>query len=145
MKYYTPSRAITALYRMDQAILKSKLKELGISVSYADYLYAIAMKEGRTQQDLADVLMVSRAAVTQGVSNLQKNGLIEKVPQDGRTYQLYLTEKGRQIIPEVFAAFGDLVALHENALNEDEQKELERLIEKLSRALSDELDAGSHA
>lgn len=140
MEYYNPSKAIAATYRLGQAILRLKLKSLGIQIHQADFLYALSKMEGITQQKLSEILMISKASVGEAAKNMTALGYVERVPSadDRRALCLYLTEKGRDIAPLLDEAFSALITIHEGALTDEENAQFRNLIMKMMNRLSEE-------
>jgi DNA-binding MarR family transcriptional regulator len=83
-----------------------------------------------SQQAIADNLDVSRASVSQRVSQLVADGLIATEPRDGRTSRVTLTAAGEQLFDTAWAG----LEAHQNGLEAgvDEAAlaaQLDRLIE----------------
>ena len=64
----------------------------------------LSHKEGITQDDLAVHLHIDKGTVARALKKLEDNGFIyrEINPQNRRRYLLFLTEKGRQIVPRIY-------------------------------------------
>jgi DNA-binding MarR family transcriptional regulator len=64
----------------------------------------LSHKEGITQDDLAVHLHIDKGTVARALKKLEDNGFIyrEINPQNRRRYLLFLTEKGRQIVPQIY-------------------------------------------
>ena len=87
----------------DSAIAELRLLHNGTSdnsLTYNDILYLgiIESHSGEyTASNIADMLYVSRPAVTQKINELEKNGYIYKVqsPTDKRVYKLFINRDGK--------------------------------------------------
>lgn len=126
---YNPSRAIAALYRSNMTILRTLLQERGVDMSDADYLLALSLHEGITQQDLSKELFVSQAAIVRTTKKLCEKGLVKR-EQDGldkRVNRLFLTEKGASLMPIIEEVFGQLIDLYCETFSEEEQRAFKRL------------------
>lgn len=57
--------------------------------------------------ELTDLNLCTKSNTTRVVRSLQKDGLVERRdhPEDGRSYQLYLTQKGKQIFLNVYPVY----------------------------------------
>ena len=111
-----------------------RFRRHGISVGRFDVLNHAGTPEGRTQQELASSLLVTKGNITQLLDAMERDGLIER-QRNGRCNRIFLTPEGR----ERRAA---LVAMQEMALAEDfsaltleERETLLRLLRKLDRGL----------
>jgi MarR family 2-MHQ and catechol resistance regulon transcriptional repressor len=82
--------------------------------------------------------LVSGGNMTVVVDNLEKEGLVERVPskEDRRSILVRLTDKGEKLFNEIFAQHAQRVAKLASVLTEDEQEELGRLLKKLGLSLS---------
>jgi DNA-binding MarR family transcriptional regulator len=139
MSHYNPSKAIATAYRLGQSILRTKLNDLGIEAHQADSLYAISGLEGLSQQELSEVLTVSKPATTRAVKTMIAAGYVRKETDesDRRVSRLYLTEKGKEIAPTLGGAFEELINLHQEAFTAKERSQFEYLITKLINELRD--------
>lgn len=137
MVYRNPSKAIATAYRLGQSILRAKLNDLGIEAHQADSLYVISGFEGLSQQELSELLTVSKPATTRAVKTMIKAGYVYKETDksDKRVSRLYLTEQGKEIAPTLSKAFEELIDLHKEAFTVEEQVQFEYLITKLINEL----------
>ena len=80
-----------------QSFIKERMNDLDISPGGFIYLVNIHYHENISQRELADVLFVSEANVAKIVKKLEKNGYIERLPdEDNKSRKiLKLTEKGQ--------------------------------------------------
>lgn len=80
-----------------QSFIKERMKDLDISPGGFTYLVNIYYHENISQRELAEVLFVSEANVAKIVKKLEKNGYIERLPDEDNKSRniLKLTEKGR--------------------------------------------------
>ena len=106
-------RLARVFQRVDRASV-DVLRRWDLSVAQFDVLVQVGLREGLTQQQLADQLLVTKVNVCQLLDRMEERGLLER-RQEGRANRLYLTEKGRalraeatpaqeQLIEDVFAA-----------------------------------------
>lgn len=99
-----------AQHRMFKFAELESEKRIGLTVTQSAALMFIAKNEGCQQKALADATGLNQSAVTGLISRMKKNGLIERkaCADDGRASNLYLSEKGRQKLPEIFPLVGEL-------------------------------------
>ncbi len=106
-------RLARVFQRVDRASV-DLLRRWDLSVAQFDVLVQVGLREGLTQQQLADQLLVTKGNVCQLLDRMEERGLLER-RQEGRANRLYLTDKGRalrsetmpaqeQLIEDVFAA-----------------------------------------
>ena len=98
--------------------------------------------DGIRQRELAKRLGVESTAVVRVLDNLEKDGLVkrEEDSKDRRAKLIFLTDKGRSLAVRIL---GIRMSLREEILREvslEELKATERLLAKVSVAISDRLD-----
>jgi DNA-binding MarR family transcriptional regulator len=94
---------ISSIYRHLQIYLNKQFSNTGFGSGQYLFFINIAQNEGINQKDLSDHLAIDKATTTKAVSKLTKLGYIVQKQniQDKRFYNLYLTDKGRDILPEI--------------------------------------------
>ena len=75
------------------------LNEIGLHTGQEMLLCGLWEKEGITQTELADHLMIQPATVTNMLQRLEREGFVERRPdiEDQRISRVYTTAKGRDI------------------------------------------------
>ena len=111
-----------------------RLKGWGLSVAQFDVLARVGAAEGRTQQELADSLVVSKGNVCQLLDKMEGRGWILRV-QEGRANRLFLTDEGRRLFEDVVPAHEACIAERFSVLSEADQARLHELLRKFDRAL----------
>ena len=114
--------------------LGERMRDYGMSNAQFDVLAQVGASEGITQQELADVLLVTKGNVTQLLSRVEGRGWILR-RREGRTNRLFLTDEGRQLYAEVVPAHEALVDERLSVLSREEQQRLHELLRKLDRSL----------
>lgn len=106
-----------------------------------DVLAQVGAREGCTQQELAEALLVTKGNVTQLLDRMEEAGLLVRTA-DGRSKRVALTREGHALRRKVLRAHEDFMAKQMSALSTDKQRELAGLLRTLDRSLGD--DAGRH-
>jgi DNA-binding MarR family transcriptional regulator len=97
----------------------------------------VGAHEGITQQELADVLLVTKGNVTQLLDRMEARGLVERRPaRVGRGNHLYLTPAGWELSRRAVPAQEALVAACWSALDPAEIRAVDRSLRTLSRSLA---------
>ncbi len=114
-------------------------RDVGISPPKYFILHVLAGEGGISQGEIGRLYGVDPSRVTRLAKQLEGEGLIERTrdPEDNRVVRMSLTSEGRQayeIATERSEAFRSRVR---RALNEEEHKELRRLLGKLTEAMED--------
>lgn len=94
----------TAQHRMFKFADTESERHIGLSVTQSAALMFIAKQEGCLQKDLAQATALNQSAITGLIGRMLKNGLIERKPcaEDGRASRLYLSDFGRDKLPEIY-------------------------------------------
>lgn len=134
------SRAVPAWLRLARVFQKINarserlFREQNLNTAQFDVLTNIGATQGRSQQELADALLVTKGNVSQLLGKLEQRGLITR-RHEGRTNCLSLTPKGRRTYEVVVPMQEALIGRLFSPLSADEQQELLRLLRKLDHAL----------
>ena len=86
-------------------------------------------------------LLTSGGNITVVIDNLEKDGLVERVPskEDRRAITVQLTSKGQKLFNEIFTKHAQFVTKTASVLSETEQVQLSGLLKKLGLALQKNL------
>jgi len=125
------------LARIYQKIDRRSAVTLGahnLSVSRFDVLNHAGSPEGRTQQQLAESLLVTKGNITQLVDAMERDGLLTR-QRDGRFKRIYLTEEGRALRAAAIADQEAALASEFALFNEAELACLVRLLRELDHHL----------
>lgn len=92
-------RYITKIGRVAQMYTNSILKGINLSASEYMCLRWIRKREGLSQEELRELLVIDKAAVTRLVSNLEKKGYVVrcKDEKDKRINRIFPTEKTKEV------------------------------------------------
>lgn len=96
-------RKLSVIYRYRQIIINHKLKPYGLGSGQYFFLVSIAKNEGINQKDLTNLIMIDKATTAKALKKLEENSYIYRQCDevDRRYNQLFLTEKGRQMMPVI--------------------------------------------
>jgi len=107
--------------RTSRAIIKrltKKFADAGFDVSYEQWSILIHLyrRDGQTQQELSNIAVKDKAAITRLLNVLEKKNIVLRIPDrtDKRSKLVYLTNKAKEFRK-------DLMALVEEMLEEAEQ------------------------
>ena len=107
--------------RTSRAIIKrltKKFSDAGFDVSYEQWsiLVHLYRRDGQTQQELSNIAVKDKAAITRLLNVLEKKNIVLRIPDriDKRSKLVYLTNKAKELQK-------DLISLVEEILKEAEQ------------------------
>lgn len=94
---------IYTLHKNNQKYLNRKFSQYNITALQAMCLLILDDKKDMNQQEIADLLFLTKSAMTQVTKKLESEGYIKKTKSktDGRQYVLNLSENGKDIIPKI--------------------------------------------
>ncbi|WP_038032918.1 MarR family winged helix-turn-helix transcriptional regulator [Thermonema rossianum] len=91
-----------------------------------------------SQQQLADLLKVDKAAMTRIVRDLERKGVIirRENPHDGRSYWLSLTRKGEKTVQDALEAIDELHAEVFMGFSKEEEEQFLHMLKRIYQNLS---------
>jgi DNA-binding MarR family transcriptional regulator len=119
--------------RVVQPALVQKLRSLGLNPAEFDILDTLAAREGLTQQELADALLVTKGNMTYHLCRMDERGLVDRRPE-GRKNRLYLTGEGRRLLEEALPEHEALIDERFSGLSVEERVQIADLLQKLERS-----------
>lgn len=134
------SKLNAAIYRNAQSIINSKLIDLNIKSGQHDFFYAISKNEGISQKELSEFLYVGKSTTAKAIKNLMTNDYVKRIQDenDHRIYRLYLTEKGKEVLPKIESTFLELKAIFSRNLSNSEEEQTLITLKKILAAISEE-------
>jgi DNA-binding MarR family transcriptional regulator len=129
-------RAWVRMLRLSQKVqpaLVQKLRSLGLNPAEFDILDTLAAREGLTQQELADALLVTKGNMTYHLCRMDERGLVDRRPE-GRKNRLYLTGEGRRLLEEALPEHEALIDERFSGLSVEERVQIADLLQKLERS-----------
>jgi MarR family 2-MHQ and catechol resistance regulon transcriptional repressor len=115
------------------AVLRKELQKEGLTISQLGVLEALFHLGPMCQNELGQKLLKTGGNITTVIDNLEKSGYIvrKKVKSDRRSYEIHLTDSGKDKISEYFPAHIKKIKQVMSVLDLTEQKALETILKKL--------------
>jgi DNA-binding MarR family transcriptional regulator len=129
-------RAWVRMLRLSQKVqpaLAETLRRLGLNPAEFDILDTLAAREGLTQQELADALLVTKGNMTYHLCRMEERGLVDRRPE-GRKNRLYLTGESRRLLEEALPEHEALIDERFSGLSVEDRAQLADLLGKLDRS-----------
>ncbi|MEW9095224.1 MAG: MarR family transcriptional regulator [Clostridiaceae bacterium] len=127
-------RWISILYRQFQIFINNELKDLNITSG--EYIYLIKLYENKelTQEDLAEIYYIDKAAITRSVKSLEDKGYIKRVKNesDKRSYKIQVTEKALMVKYRIYNALKSWDDLISSDVNDGELKMVSDILKNMS-------------
>ncbi|MGE0801468.1 MAG: MarR family winged helix-turn-helix transcriptional regulator [Lautropia sp.] len=132
-------RLLTCANLIETSIRQRLKQEFAITLPRFDLLAQLERVDGLRMSELSQRLMVTSGNVTGIADQLEQDGWLtrEAVSGDRRATRLRLTASGRKRFAEIAAVHEAWVVELMDALEQSEQRELQRLLGKLKRASRD--------
>jgi len=127
------------IYRNTHIYLDKVLKKYELGSGTYPYLFTLEKNEGISQNKISREIGLDKAMSARTITRLIEQGYVykEEDERDSRAYRLYLTEKAREIIPEIHKEIAILVDLITENLTEEEKnitiKALSKVFENTRR------------
>lgn len=128
---------VNTISRITQSYTDEVMVKLNLTSGTYPFLLVLYRKEGINQNEISRELNVDKAMSARSIKKLIDLEYIEKKEdeKDSRAYKLYLTEKGRAIVPEIKKEIQQWIKIITKDLSKDEEALLEEMLSKvLSRA-----------
>lgn len=86
---------------------KAYLAGFGLNIPRFYILLHVSHKPGINYIDLSDLLLCTKSNTTRVIQGMVKEGMITRKvdPDDGRSFKLYLTDKGTDLLNQVYPGF----------------------------------------
>ena len=115
---------IMAEHSMFQKELLAKLKDSGLTIGQPKVLDYLKDHDGTSQKDIARGCHIEPGTLTTLLNRMEESGLVERRMMNGNRRSLYvfLTDKGKEQLELVTAAFTEMEAEAFRGLSETERK-----------------------
>jgi DNA-binding MarR family transcriptional regulator len=112
-----------------------RLAPLGVEPRHAGMLLRLAANEGKAQQVIGELIGLNPTQMVFLVDELEGRGFVERRrnPADRRSYALYLTPSGRDVLSKIHQAGLVHQARFGASLSESEQEQLTELLRRIAR------------
>jgi len=117
-------RLIACLHRHARSYIEKKLAPFGLGSGALPVLMILLHHDGVNQQEVSEKLHVDKATTTRAITKLARMGYVrrENDPDDNRAYRLFVTQKARDIAPEMRKVLHSWTAILAEGLTEKEKE-----------------------
>ena len=139
----SPGYVVNHLARLFAQALYRRIRPHGVSLGQFPVLLALWEREGVTQTQLADGLAVEQPTMANTLKRMERDGLIQRVPDpdDRRQARIHLTPRGRELEAVLTASAREANAAALAGLEPEETRQFLALAHRIAANL--EQDAGS--
>jgi DNA-binding MarR family transcriptional regulator len=133
-----------SLLSVSQRLLTSRVNDIFKNNNYSlthqqwRILAMLYEKDGMKQQDIVSFFQKDRAAITRQLDILEKNNYVLRVVSelDNRSKNVHLTQKGKEIVPQLTKLARGLLTQIEEELGAADTEELKAGLQKLITIMS---------
>jgi DNA-binding MarR family transcriptional regulator len=124
---------IARLYRSSRNYHAGSLAKLHIGRGQHYFLLVLFKKDGISQDNLAQILHMNKAAVARALLKLEQNGYVERLKDntDRRNNYVYLTKKALGIKEQLLSETDGWADELANGLSNVERKQLIKLLQRM--------------
>lgn len=132
-------RSISILQRYSQIYLDRELADLNVGSSHFLFLIHLYHRGGIHQDKLAEHYRIDRATVTKGIRRLENEGYVlrEVDESNRRANKLFLTPRGKEIVPKLMRAYTAWMDVITQSLSPRETQVAIELIGKMAASACD--------
>ena len=96
--YFQFFNEIGIIEQLSRAMMEARLPDGYLMTHFSVLNHLVRVGDGRTPLAIASAFQVPKTSMTHTLAGLEKGGLVEMRPnpKDGRSKQVWLTEKGQQ-------------------------------------------------
>ncbi len=127
-------RSISLIYHHYRRFVSEQLNQVdNFNPGWVPYLKIIGRNAGIVSEELSKRMMVSKPAITKTIHQLAEEGLciLENHPTDGRSKQIYLTEKAKLLIERINPILLETQTKVLKGLSVEETRKLNSIFDKI--------------
>ena len=124
--------------RTSRSIIKrltKKFSDAGFDVSYEQWsiLVHLYRKDGQTQQELSNIAVKDKAAITRLLNVLEKKNIVLRIPDrnDKRSKLVYLTNKAKEFKTDLIAVVEELLEEAKQNIPHEEMEQCKKTLNKI--------------
>lgn len=133
-KQKSVGRSISLIHRYTIIHINKKLENYNIGIGQLHFLLSLSHYNAINQEQLANYLKIDKATSARAIRKLEKEGLVKRKinPQDKRSYNIFITKKGRELIPKIRKITKKWTELLFTDFNKNDQEKLFFFLEKIT-------------
>jgi DNA-binding MarR family transcriptional regulator len=126
-------RLLGCLHRHGRMHLHRAFSQWKLGSGSHHFLLILAQRDGLTQAELTEELHIDKANTARTMQKLLDSGYVRKQPDpdDRRAVRIYLTEKGKRLIPKIISIITNWTNTLTAGLSPKEKEAALRLLRKM--------------
>ncbi len=127
-------RVLGCIHRQAGKYFHRKFGKLGLGRGAHLFLITLFHEDALSQNELSRRLHMDKAHTTRMIRQLIEQGLIQKEndPEDNRAYKIHITEKARQMKPEIIKILKSWTEIITDGFSDDEKQAALKLTKQMS-------------
>ncbi len=123
--------------RISKEEARRKSENLGVAQGFRNILFTLSRNDGITQLDLSKLAHLKPPTVSVSLQKMEAHGLVTRSSnkEDLRKTNVFLTEKGKEIVSQIVQVFHSHDRTITESLTEDESQQLKQLLLKVYSGL----------
>ena len=103
MSFSILGKYISILYRQERKLLNYIMREYDLGYSSYNFILYISSHPGSSQKEVCHNMVIDEALATRSMKKLERQGYLTRRREalDGRTYSLFLTPQGQELVPVI--------------------------------------------
>ncbi len=124
---------ISQIYRKGRIFIGKGLEKYNIGQGQFMFLLELYTKDGRNQEELAEVLKIDKGTTARAIKKLEDSGLVKRKrdENDKRSNLIYLTDESIAIKDDIIFVLDEWDKKISDQLDEDERDLMIRLLKKV--------------
>jgi len=133
---------ISTLQRQYSKALSMRLDPYDVKPGYLNILYCLWQKDNITQKALNDLIDIEQATLSNTLSRMDRDGLIERTanPKDRRRIHITLSDKGKSLEGAVGSAIEDLQSIVNTGLTVNDRRYFNRIMRQMTEQIENDLN-----
>ncbi|MDI3487246.1 MAG: hypothetical protein PWQ50_2466 [Methanolobus sp.] len=130
---------IACIFSHNHHYIENALESYKLKGPMFAFLLTLSHKDGCSQESLARYLKFSKATATRVITTLEKEGYVyrEKDENDRRIYRVFISDKGRGVVPAINTALQEWNDILLSDLSDDEEQIFRKLLDKTKNTLEE--------
>ncbi|CEH35338.1 MarR family winged helix-turn-helix transcriptional regulator [Romboutsia lituseburensis] len=124
---------VSQIYRKGSSFISKGLNELGIGSGQVMFLLELYRQDGRSQEELCDVLNIDKGTTARAIKKLEEEKFLTRVKDetDKRAYKVYLTQKSKDLKFDVISVMMQWEDNITSKLTEEEAENMVMMLKKI--------------
>ena len=125
---------ISIIHRYARAFFDRKLAHASISSGHMPFIFHLSKHDGLSQDELSGLVGMDKTTTARAIKSLVDLGYVvrEHDAEDKRMYRLYLTRKGKDLIPEIKGVISEWNSVISHGLSPAEKSRLQHDLKRIS-------------